>query len=150
MPTSITERRHAGSFVVSEQEGFMSRDEITVTNLNADPDGDDLKLEAGTVLGVITAGNSNSDSLGAEGDYAALLETQTDGTQTAAGILYGELILAPGETKKVAIISRLAEVRISDLTWPSTYDDANITAALAILAASPYFIIGRPPENNND
>lgn len=136
--TTLTEKRHAGSFIISEQDNYGSRDEITVSNVNGDTE---MVLEAGTVLGKIT--NDNTDSLGADGDYVPLKEGQTDGSQTAAGILFGELTLAAGASAKAVNFKRLGQVRKSDLTWPSTYNDADITAALAVLAAAPYLIIAR-------
>lgn len=135
--TTLTEKRHAGSFIISEQENFGSRDEITVTNLNGNTT---MSLEAGQVLGLIGGADgdtkTNTDSLGAVGDYVPYNSGQTDGSQVAAGILFGELVLVAGATAKATNFVRLGQVRKSDLT---DLDNDAIEA----LSAAPYLITFR-------
>ena len=66
----LQEGRYAGEFVVSEGNGRISRETITVLS------GENL--EAGAVLGKVTA----------SGKYKALDPAATDGSEVAAGILY--------------------------------------------------------------
>lgn len=135
--TTLTEKRHAGSFVISEQENFGSRDEITVTNANGDTA---MNLEAGQLLGLIGGADgetkTNTESLGAVGDYVPYNPDQNDGSDVAAGILFGELVLAAGATAKAVNFARLGQVRKSDLTG---LDGDAVTA----LSAAPYLITFR-------
>lgn len=62
-------------------------------------------------------------------DFAA-----TDGLQIAAGILFSEVRLGAGTTKAVAHV-REAQVRASDLTWPSGATSAQKAAATEQLRA---------------
>ena len=109
--TTLTEGRHAGEFIISEGNGWISREGVTiVTGQN---------LAAGTVLGKITA----------SGKYAAYSNAASDGTEVAAGILF-EAVNATGGDKKGVMIARHAEVNGDELTG----NDANGTADLKALA----------------
>jgi hypothetical protein len=66
----LQEGRYAGEFIVSEGNGRISRETITVLS------GETLK--AGAVLGKVTA----------SGKYKALDPAAVDGSEAAAGILY--------------------------------------------------------------
>ncbi|MBW7965311.1 head decoration protein [Bradyrhizobium sp. BR 10261] len=61
-----------------------------------------------------------------ETDYqvAVLNPTATDGTQRAAGIMWSNVTTDGSNTQKATVVTRAAEVRGVDLTWP-----AGITAA---------------------
>lgn len=142
---TLTETFHAGTFIVNELDNFQSRKEVTLSNANGETD---VIFEAGSVLGKIT--NDNSDSLGADGSYVAIKKGQTDGSQTAAGVLYNEVILAAGATQKVTLMVHECVVRLSDLVWPSDFDSGDKTTALATLAGTPYFIQARAQEHDPD
>lgn len=114
--TTFTEDLHAGAFIVSEGNGCVSRDRITVVS------GQNLK--AGAVLGKITA----------SGKYAEYDNGASDGTQAAAGVLFDAVDASDGDVEGVAIV-RLAEVAKSGLVWEATQDAAAKTAAYADLAA---------------
>lgn len=142
MTGPLTEKRHAGSFIVEEQNGFMSREEVTVSNLNGT---EVMNLEAGQVLGKV--GTADSNSLGANGEYVPADADAADGSATAVAILFGEVYLAAGEKKKVTVISRgPTDVRQADLTFGA----ADVNASITSLAASPRFIRMRPAENDDD
>jgi Bacteriophage lambda head decoration protein D len=96
----LTEGRYAGEFVVSEGNGRISRETITVLS------GQDL--EAAAVLGKVTA----------SGKYRALNPAASDGSQTAAGVLYDVVDASAADTEGVAIV-RLAEVNAAELVWPA-------------------------------
>lgn len=109
--TTLTEGRHAGEFIISEGNGWISREGVTiVTGQN---------LVAGTVLGKITA----------SGKYAAYSNAAADGTEVAAGILF-EAVDATAADKSGVMIARHAEVNGDELTG----NDANGTADLKALA----------------
>lgn len=71
---NLVEKVHTGEHVLSEAEGCLSRDEITIAN------GAGV-LPAGQVLGKLTA----------NGKYVAYNKTATDGRETAVGALYAEV-----------------------------------------------------------
>jgi hypothetical protein len=68
--TELQEGRYAGEFVVSEGNGRISRETMTVLSGQS--------LQAGAVLGKVTA----------SGKYKALNPAASDGSQAAAGVLY--------------------------------------------------------------
>lgn len=109
--TVFTEGRHAGEFIISEGNGWISREGVTiVTGQN---------LAAGTVLGKIAV----------SGKYAAYSNAAVDGTEVAAGILF-EAVDATSADKPGVMIARHAEVNGDELTG----NDANGTADLKALA----------------
>ena len=72
--TVLTETIHQGEWLVSEGNGKISRDEVTVTVSGA------TKWLSGTVLGKITA----------SGKYIKYDNGASDGSQAAAGILWND------------------------------------------------------------
>ena len=68
----LTEKRHAGDFILSEGDGNFSRDNVTIVS------GASV-LEAGTALGKITA----------SGKYGVYDNAAVDGRQAVAAVLYG-------------------------------------------------------------
>lgn len=116
-----TEGQHTGEFVVSESPGHISRDAVTVTVAAA------TTLAAGTVLGRLTA----------TGKYVPYDNVGSDGSESAYGVLYGELVnsgVAPADFDGV-VINQDAEVREADLQWASGLVDADKDAAAVDLAA---------------
>lgn len=97
----------AGEFLVSEANGTRSRDSVTLTGGPYLP---------GQVLGVVTA----------SGKYTAYASGATNGTQTAAAVLYGN---GDGSAADVsaAVVARDAEVSAELLTG----DDADALVDLA-------------------
>ena len=89
----LQEGRYAGEFVVSEGNGSISRETITVLSGET--------LEAG--LGKVTA----------SGKYKALDPAAVDGSEVAAGILYDAVDASAADAEGVAIV-RLAEVNSAD------------------------------------
>ena len=113
---TLTEDFHAGAFIVSEANGHRSRESVTIAS------GQNLK--AGAVLGKITA----------SGKYAAYDNAATDGTETAAAVLW-DAVDASGGDKPGAIIARDAEVATAALVFAAGQDSTAQTAALADLKA---------------
>jgi hypothetical protein len=118
----FNEKRHDGGFLISEANGHRSRERAVIAS-SAD-------LEAGTVLGLTTA----------TGIYAPVNPAATDGTQTAAAILFGHIyadsIYSNGTDATGTIIARDAEVNASELVYVDTMTAAQTTAALASLKSA--------------
>jgi hypothetical protein len=117
--TALTEGRHAGEFLLSELPGSLSRDAVTVDV----PAGE--AYEAGTVLG----------QLSGTGHYVPYDDAASDGSETAAAILHGNLDNSDGVAPLAAdgvVINFGAEVRDADLIWGNGVDE---TAGLAGLRA---------------
>ena len=86
-------------------------------------------LAAGAVLGRITA----------SGAYTAFAPAATDGSQTAAGILYASTD-ATSAAKNVTVLVRQAEVNGKVLVWPAGVTTAQKDAAQASLLAAGLLI----------
>lgn len=114
--TWINEGRHPGEFMVSEGNGRISRETVTIAS--------GANLEPATVLGKVTA----------SGKHTILAPAATDGSQNAAAILYGHAKAAAADVQAVAVV-RMAEVKSAELVWPAGITAPQKTAALAELAA---------------
>lgn len=121
--TILTEGKRAGEFLISEAPGSLSRAAITILS------GAGV-LVAGTVLAKITA----------SGKYTLYDNAGTDGTETAAAILYAGVDASSADTAAVGIV-RLAEIDTNDLTWFSGAITSDKTAAYTDLATA--YIIAR-------
>jgi hypothetical protein len=106
----LQEGRYAGEFIVSEGNGKISRETITVLSGEI--------LEAGT----------------ASGKYKVLDPAAVDGSEVAAGILYDAVDASAADAEGVAIV-RLAEVNAAELVWPAGITGPEQTTALGELAA---------------
>ena len=117
---SLTEGKHIGEFLLSEAPGALSRENVTVVVPAA------TTYPVGLVLGKITA----------SGKYTVYNNALADGTEVAAGVLYGELKNATGAPVdlKGAIIERLAEVRLADLGWNAQLQAAIDAGVVDLLA----------------
>jgi Bacteriophage lambda head decoration protein D len=116
MPT-LTEGRHAGGFLVWEASRDYCREVVTI---------DAGQLEAGTVLGKITA----------TAKYVAHVPGASDGSQTAAAVLWDKADAGAGDAPAVALVRGPAIVNRHDLVFAGTPSAAEITAAHAALAAA--------------
>lgn len=110
--TTLIEGIHQGEFLLSEGNGEISREQVTVAQ------GTGMML-SGTVLGRVTV----------SGKLAAYNNAATDGTQTAVGVLWNELPAraSAGDARAVAIV-RAAEVSAARLTGLDTPGRADLTA----------------------
>jgi len=108
--TTLTQTARDFSFIVSESNGYLSRDEVTITTADAD-------WPAGTVLALVA------------GDYKVYEGDSTvSGADDAVAILCEAI--GSGETAKRTIINKDAEVSLADLT---TTDATGLAASLATL-----------------
>jgi hypothetical protein len=112
---TLTEGKHTAEFVVSQAPGTLSVDAVTIVL------GQDRK--AGDVMGKITA----------SGKYKIYDNAAVDGSEVAAGILWGD-VDATAADKPGTLLERLAEVRAADLGWNGQAQPA-IDAGLADLLA---------------
>ncbi|WP_278366875.1 MULTISPECIES: head decoration protein [Marinobacter] len=104
-----TETTRAGEFLVSEANGKRSRETITVTG---------GPYVAGQVLGKITA----------SGKYTAYASGASNGTQTAAGVLYAA---ADGSSADVTAVGVVRDAEIDEALL--TGDDADAITDLAAI-----------------
>lgn len=95
---NLVETRHVGEHIVSEANGTQSREEVTVTQTGT-------AILSGTVMGKITA----------SGKYVPYASGATNGSQTAAGVLYSELKPFTGDAKAVLHV-RSCEVSAANMT----------------------------------
>jgi hypothetical protein len=118
---SLTEGKHTGEFILSEANGTRSRDNVTVT-VPAN-----TTLEPGHVLA----------KLSATGKYVEYDNSGSDGSETAAGVLYGELVNDTGAPVDMdgVVVNQDAEVRDDDLVWKTGLVGADETAGKADLLA---------------
>ncbi|KRG65810.1 hypothetical protein ABB27_14675 [Stenotrophomonas terrae] len=110
-----TEKNRTGDFLLSEGNGSYSRENIIVAS--------GQNLEAGTVLGTITA----------SGEAVGLDLAADDGSEVATGILWANTNATDADTAAVAI-ARAAEVKADALIWPAGVTVPQKTAAIAQLA----------------
>jgi len=116
---SLTEATPTAAFILAESPGTISRDTVTVTVPAA------TTYAPGTVLG----------QLSATGKYVPYDDSESDGREVAAGILYGALEndgVSPADYTGV-IVNFGAEVRADDLVWGDGVDDDGGLADLAAL-----------------
>jgi hypothetical protein len=112
-----TEGRHAGEFLLSENNRTISRKNVTIAS------GENVV--AGQVLGKITA----------TGKYAAYDNGAGDGTQAAAGIALDNYDASSADVEGVAIV-RDAEVIKEALTYLTSADESAAITDLEALGIS--------------
>lgn len=114
-----TEGKHTGDFLISEAPGTLSRDQVTVT-VPAQ-----TTYQPGTVLA----------KLSATGKHVIYDNAGSDGSETAAAILYEEAANATDAPIDVTrtVINLHAEVRKSGLVWDD-YDGDGAAGIVDLLA----------------
>lgn len=119
--TILTEGSRKAEFMLSEANDWRSRDAGVVT-VPAN-----TTLEAGTILGTITA----------SGKFARNLAANSDGTETESGVLFEPLVNTTGSPVdfNAVVIVRDAELIGSQLTYEVGANAAAITASNVALAA---------------
>ena len=95
----VTEGLHTAEFILSEGNGYRSRETVTLA------EGESVK--AGELLGKITSG----------GEYAAWDPAAGDGSETIAGISYAEVDATDAAASITAVV-RDAEVDLGALVYP--------------------------------
>jgi hypothetical protein len=115
---TLTEGKHPGGFLVWE----VLRDYIRETVTLASGAG---KLVPGTVLGKITTG----------GKFTVLTPGASNGSQNAAGVLWGGADATDADAPGVVLVRGPALVNRHEITWPEAATQAQITTATTALAA---------------
>ena len=116
--TTLSEGKHAGGFLVWEVLRDYTRETVTIASGAG-------KLAPGTVLGKITTG----------GKYTVLTPGASNGSQNAAGILWGGVEATDADAPGVVILRGPAIVNRHEIIWPEGATEAQITAATTALAA---------------
>lgn len=116
--TTLIEGKHAGGFLIWEVLRDYTRETVTLASGAG-------KLAPGTVLGKITTG----------GKYTALAPAATNGSQNAAGILWGAVDVTDADALGVVILRGPAIVNRHEIIWPEGATEAQITTATTALAA---------------
>jgi len=96
---TLSEGQHAGEFLISEANGHLSREAVTVANGET--------LQPGHVLGQVTA----------SGEYKEYDPGNADGSETAVAVCFDHVDASGGAVSGAAIIARLAEVNSAELVW---------------------------------
>jgi len=119
----LTESRHPAEFVMWEQGGHLSRDNITVVA------GEGV-LVAGSVLGKVTA----------SGKYRFSNPANGDGSQTASALLlYG--VDATSADQPVAAITREAEINGPTITYHAAISTGALVLAANAALATAHIIV---------
>lgn len=119
----LTEARHTGEFVISEGNGHISRDTITIAS------GAGV-VRAGTVLGKVTA----------SGKYLPSPATGATGEQVATVVNIYEVDATSADVT-VAAITRNAEINGNTLAYEATVNDSTKKAAKATQLAAVGIIV---------
>lgn len=114
----LTEGARSAEFLISEANGYGSREEVTVTL----PEGG---YSSGTILGKITASSK----------YVLHAAGASNGSEDETGILLMSFEGAAAGDVSATIIARNAEVRQADLTYEDGADAAQIATSNAALSA---------------
>lgn len=120
-PIQHTEPARTGEHVLSEAAGSRSREAIVVAS---------GVLAAGTVL-----------AMTADGTYVAHAPTASDGTEIAAGILYGPADATDGPVPAVAHV-RDCEVNGTAITWADGMSDGQLGAMNTALTQAGIILRG--------
>ena len=116
--TTLIEGKHAGGFLIWEVLRDYTRETVTIASGAG-------KLAPGTVLGKITTG----------GKYTGLAPAATNGSQNAAGILWGDIDATDAEASGVVLVRGPAIANRQELVWPAAATEVQITTATTALAA---------------
>jgi hypothetical protein len=114
---TLTEGPHPGGFLTWEVLRDYTRDTVTLASGAG-------KLAPGTVLGRITTG----------GKYTVLTPGASNGSQNAAGILWGKADATDADALGVVLVRGPALVNRHEIIWPEAATEAQITAATTALA----------------
>jgi len=116
MATLTENLPHTGGYLISEGNGDISREVVTLAAGSG-------VLRTGTVLAKLTA----------NGKYVPYDNSGTDGSETAVAVLWEGRDTTDGDVKAV-VTARHTTVNKAELIWAAGVDAAGITAGLADLA----------------
>lgn len=110
---SLTEKPHAGGFILSVADGNLSLDNAVLTS------GENL--QAGAVLAKV------------DDEYIALAPGVSDASGVAVAVLFDAVDASAG-AKACVVVARVAEVNGDELVWPDGTSDPQKATAIADLA----------------
>lgn len=99
MYEKVTEGLHTGEFILSEGNGYRSRETRTLAEGES--------VQAGELLGKVTS----------TGKFVAWAPAAGDGSETVAGISYAEVDASAADTA-ITTVERDAEVAMASLVYP--------------------------------
>jgi hypothetical protein len=114
---TLTEGPHPGGFLTWEVLRDYTRDTVTLASGAG-------KLVPGTVLGKITTG----------GKYTILTPGASNGSQNAAGILWGHADATEADAPAVVLVRGPAIVNRHEIVWPDGATEGQIATATTALA----------------
>ncbi|MBW7057648.1 head decoration protein [Paracoccus bogoriensis] len=116
--TTLVEGPYPGGFLVWEVLRDYTRETVTLASGAG-------KLAPGTVLGKITTG----------GKYTRLTPGASNGSQNAAGILWGTADATDEDAPGVVLVRGPALVNRHEILWPDGITEPQTATAIAALAA---------------
>ena len=116
--TTLVKGQYPGGFLIWEVLRDYTRETVTLASGAG-------KLAPGTVLGKITTG----------GKFTVLTPGATNGSQNAAGVLWGPADATDADAPGVVLVRGPALVNRREITWPEAATEAQITTATTALAA---------------
>ncbi len=116
---TVTEGKYPSDWLAMEQKNLYSRDEITVLAGS----GSTRALTNGMVLGKITS----------SGKFVQVDDTASDGSETAAGVLFADITAPDGADIQATAIVRDGILKRTGLTWPSGFNTTTGEASLLAL-----------------
>ena len=116
--TTLVKGQYPGGFLIWEVLRDYTRETVTIASGAG-------KLAPGTVLGRITTG----------GNYTVLTPGASNGSQTAAGILWGQADATDAAAPAVVLLRGPALVNHHEIIWPEGITEGQTNTAIAALAA---------------
>ena len=116
--TTLVKGQYSGGFLVWEVLRDYTRETVTIASGAG-------KLAPGTVLGKITSG----------GKYTMLTPGASNGSQNAAGILWGQADATDADAPAVVLVRGPAIVNRHELAWPEGITEGQTNTAIAALTA---------------
>jgi hypothetical protein len=116
--TTLVKGQYPGGFLVWEVLRDYTRETVTIASGAG-------KLAPGTVLGKITSG----------GKYTVLTPGASNGSQNAAGILWGQADATDADAPAVVLVRGPAIVNRHEIIWPEGITEAQTNTAIAALTA---------------
>jgi len=115
--TTLVKGPYPGGFLIWEVLRDYTRETITLVSGAG-------KLAPGTVLGKITSG----------GKYTVFTPGASNGSQNAAGILWGQADATDADAPAVVLVRGPAIVNRHEIVWPEGITEGQTNTALATLA----------------
>jgi len=115
--TTLVKGPYPGGFLIWEVLRDYTRETITLVSGAG-------KLAPGTVLGKITSG----------GKYTVFTPGASNGSQNAAGILWGQADATDADAPAVVLVRGPAIVNRHEIIWPEGITEGQTNTALATLA----------------